>query len=426
MFDRDRWQEIFSAIKKNKLRSALTAFGVFWGIFMLVVMIGAGNGLKNGVSEGIKDFATNSAFVWAQNTTVPYKGFKRGRDWGFTNRDIIAITDKVPELDIIAPRLQGWNLSNGENVVRDEKSASFSINGDYPSYRKIDPCTMVYGRYINDNDIEYRRKVCIIGERVYEVMFEEKEDPVGKYIRINGVYFNVIGVFRSNNPKLNIGSDKKESIYLPFTTMQYTFNYGDRVHYFAMTAKKGSKVSNVLDKVITVLKKQHKISPDDEEAVGNVDIEAQVKIMNYVFLGIDMLIWIVGIGTLIAGAVGVSNIMLVIIKERTKEIGIQRAIGAGPGVIIGQIISESVFLTTIAGFVGLALGTMVLSLVSMAIDQAKASGSSEEEVFFVNPEIGIPIAVSALVILIVTGIIAGLIPARKAVRIKPIEALRHE
>ncbi len=426
MFDRDRWQEIFSAIKKNKLRSALTAFGVFWGIFMLVVMIGAGNGLKNGVSEGIKDFATNSAFVWAQNTTVPYKGFKRGRDWGFTNRDIIAITDKVPELDIIAPRLQGWNLSNGENVVRDEKSASFSINGDYPSYRKIDPCTMVYGRYINDNDIEYRRKVCIIGERVYEVMFEEKEDPVGKYIRINGVYFNVIGVFRSNNPKLNIGSDKKESIYLPFTTMQYTFNYGDRVHYFAMTAKEGSKVSSVLDKVIAVLKKQHKISPDDEEAVGNVDIEAQVKIMNYVFLGIDMLIWIVGIGTLIAGAVGVSNIMLVIIKERTKEIGIQRAIGAGPGVIIGQIISESVFLTTIAGFVGLALGTMVLSLVSMAIDQAKASSSGEEEVFFVNPEIGIPIAVSALVILIVTGIIAGLIPARKAVRIKPIEALRHE
>lgn len=426
MFDRDRWQEIFSAIKKNKLRSALTAFGVFWGIFMLVVMIGSGNGLKNGVSQGVKDFATNSAFVWSENTTVPYKGFKRGRHWSFTNRDIITLKDQIPELDIVAPRLTGWKLNRGENVVRGDKSASFSINGDYPSYQKIDPSTMVYGRFINETDIEGRRKVCIIGERVYEVMFNKDENPVGKHLRINGVYFNVIGVFRSKNPKINIGSDKKESIYLPFTTMQHTFNYGDRVHYFAMTAKDGYPVSHVLDKVITVLKKQHKISPDDEEAVGNFNLEKEVKTVGYVFLGIDLLIWIVGIGTLIAGAVGVSNIMLVIIKERTKEIGIQRAIGAGPGVIIGQIISESVFLTTIAGFIGLAFGTMVLSIVSMAIEQAKAAGTSEEEVFFVNPEIGIPIAVSALAILVVTGIIAGLIPARKAVKIKPIEALRHE
>ena len=426
MFDRDRWQEIFSAIKKNKLRSALTAFGVFWGIFMLVVMIGAGNGLKNGVYEGVKDFATNSAFVWSENTTVPYKGFKRGRDWSFTNRDIVTLKDQVPELDIIAPRLSGWKLNRGENVVRGEKSAAFSINGDYPSYQKIDPSTMVFGRFINGRDITERRKVCIIGERVYAVMFDkdDNEDPVGKYLRINGVYFMVVGVFRSNNPKINISSDKKESIYLPFTTMQHTFNYGDRVHYFAMTAKEGHPVAHVLDKVITVLKKQHKISPDDEEAVGNFNLEKEVKTIGYVFLGIDLLIWIVGIGTLIAGAVGVSNIMLVIIKERTKEIGIQRAIGAGPGVIISQIISESVFLTTVAGFIGLAFGTMLLSLVSMAIDQA--AGQSEEEVFFINPEIGIHIAASALVILIITGIIAGLIPARKAVKIKPIEALRHE
>ncbi len=428
MFDRDRWQEIFSAIKKNKLRSALTAFGVFWGIFMLVVMIGSGNGLKNGVYEGVKDFATNSAFVWSENTTVPYKGFKRGRDWNFTNRDIKTLKDQVPELDIIAPRLSGWKLNRGENVVRDEKSAAFSINGDYPSYQKIDPSTMVFGRFINDNDTKLKRKVCIIGERVYEVMFdkENNEDPVGKYLRINGVYFMVVGVFRSKNPKINIGSDKKESIYLPFTTMQHTFNYGDRVHYFAMTAKKGHEVAHVLDKVVAVLKKQHKISPDDEEAVGNFNLEKEVKTIGYVFLGIDLLIWIVGIGTLIAGAVGVSNIMLVIINERTKEIGIQRAIGAGPKVIIGQIISESVFLTTVAGFVGLAFGTMVLSLVSMLINQANAAGGSEEKVFFINPEIGIFIAVSALAILIITGVIAGLIPARKAVKIKPIEALRHE
>ena len=424
MFDRDRWQEIFSAIKKNKLRSALTAFGVFWGIFMLVVMIGSGNGLKNGVYEGVKDFATNSAFVWTQNTTVPYKGFKRGRDWSFTNRDMKIIRDQVAGLDIMAPRLSGWKLNKGENVVRGKKAAAFSVNGDYPSYRKIDPCDMIYGRYINEEDILKKRKVCIIGERVYDVMFEKDEDPVGKYLRVNGVYFKVIGVFRSKNPKINIGSDKKESIYLPFTTMQHTFNYGDRVHYFAMTVLPGYDVSKVLDKVIAVLKRQHSIAPDDEEAVGNFNLQNEVKTIHYVFLGIDILIWIVGIGTLIAGAVGVSNIMLVIIKERTKEIGIQRAIGASPWKIISQIITESVFLTSIAGFVGLALGTMVLKLVSTAIEQN--AGQSEEEVFFVNPEIGVEIAVSAFLILIITGIIAGLIPARKAVKIKPIEALRHE
>ena len=424
MFDRDRWQEIISAIKKNKLRSVLTAFGVFWGIFMLVVMIGAGNGLKNGVSQGMKDFATNSAFVWTQNTTVPYKGFKRGRNWDFTNRDMKLIRDQVAGLDIIAPRLSGWKLNKGENVVRGKKAAAFSINGDYPSYRKIDPCDMVYGRYINEEDIIKKRKVCIIGERVYDVMFDKDEDPVGKYLRVNGVYFKVIGVFRSKNPKINIGSDKKESIYIPFTTMQHTFNYGDRVHYFAMTVKPGYDVEKVLDKVIWVLKKYHSIAPDDEEAVGNANVQNQVKIIQYVFLGIDILIWIVGIGTLIAGAVGVSNIMLVIIKERTKEIGIQRAIGASPWKIISQIIAESVFLTSIAGFVGLALGTMVLKLVSTAIEQN--AGQSEEQVFFINPEIGIHIAVSAFLILIITGIIAGLIPARKAIKIKPIEALRHE
>jgi putative ABC transport system permease protein len=424
MFDRDRWQEIISAIKKNKLRSVLTAFGVFWGIFMLVVMIGSGNGLKNGITQGFKDFATNSAFVWTNSTTVPYKGLKRGRNWSFNNKDMQTLRDQVPELDVIAPRLTGWKLNRGENVVRGKKAASFSINGDYPSYRKIDPCTMVYGRYINDDDIVDKRKVCIIGERVYEVMFDEDENPVGKYLKINGVYFKVIGVFRSNNPKINIGSDKKESIYLPFTTMQHTFNYGDRVHYFAMTAKQGYPVEKTLQKVIDVLKKQHKIAPSDEDAVGNFNLEKEVKTMNYVFIGIDLLIWIVGIGTLIAGAVGVSNIMLVIVKERTKEIGIQRAIGARPWTIISQIITESVFLTTIAGFMGLALGTMVLKLVSTAIEQN--AGKSEDEVFFINPEIGVSVAISALVILIITGVIAGLIPARKAVRIKPIEALRHE
>ncbi len=426
MFDRDRWQEIFNAIKQNKLRSILTAFGVFWAIFMLVVMTGAGNGLKNGITDGLKDFATNSAFMWSEKTTIAYEGYNRGRYWYVNNQDIQAIKDQVPEIGVISPRLNGWNLRDGENIVRGKKSGAFNVMGDYPTYRKIDPCTMLWGRYINDEDIKHRRKVCIVGEKVYEVMFDKDEDPVGKYIRVNGVYFMVVGVFQSNNPNINIGSNKKETVYLPFTSMQQTFNYGDQVHFFGFTAKDGVPVKNVLDKIVPILHKNHKISPDDQEAIGKVDIENEIKTMFYVFLGINILIWVVGIGTLIAGVVGISNIMLVIIRERTKEIGVQRAIGAKPTVIIGQILTESVFLTTIAGFLGLALGTFVLYLVDMAVDASRATATTDDATFFLNPEIGLQIAVSALMMLLVAGFIAGLIPALKAIKIKPIEALRHE
>ena len=426
MFDRDRWQEIFHAVKKNKSRSILTAFGVFWAIFMLVVMTGAGNGLRNGVSEGVKDFATNSGFMWAEKTSKAFEGYKRGRNWSITNKDIDAIRDRVADIKIISPRLEGWSLGGGENVVNGKFSAAFSVMGDYPSYRKIDPCTMVWGRYINDEDIRLKRKVCIIGEKVYEVMFDEDENPVGQYIRVNGVYFMVVGVFRSNNPQINIGSNKKETIYLPFTAMQQTFNFGDRVHYFGMIAKEGVPVKDVIEQIKPILQTKHKLSPDDDEAIGQVDVENQIKTMGYIFLGINVLIWVVGIGTLIAGAVGISNIMLIIIKERTKEIGIQRAIGARPRIIISQILSESVFLTTIAGFLGLAFGTLILFIGDAAIDAARADAVTEDVTFFLNPGIGFTPAVSALLMLISVGLIAGLIPALKAVKIKPIDALRHE
>ncbi len=426
MFDLDRWQEIINAIRKNKFRSILTAFGVFWAIFMLVVMTGSGNALMNGITHGFKDFATNSAFLWSSRTTVAYQGYDRGRSWELKNADMELIRQEVPEVDVLSPRLQGWNLRSGQNVVRGERAAAYTVMGDYPQYRKIDPCTMPYGRYINKEDIDLKRKVCIIGEDVYDVMFDKGEDPVGEYLRVNGVYFMVVGVFKSNNPNINIGSNKKETIYMPFTTMQQTFNYGDEVHFFGFTVQEGVEVSSAMDRIKQILKKQHAIAPDDDEAISGFNVQGEVKMMEYTFLGINLLIWVVGIGTLIAGAVGVSNIMLVIVKERTKEIGIQRAIGARPAIVIGQILTESVFLTTVAGFIGLAFGTLVLHLTDMALESARAQAPPDEQSFFMNPEIGLPLAVSALILLVLVGLFAGLIPALKAVRIKPVEALHHE
>jgi putative ABC transport system permease protein len=285
---------------------------------------------------------------------------------------------------------------------------------------------MPYGRYINKEDIELKRKVCIIGEKVYEVMFNEGEDPVGKYLRVNGVYFMVVGVFKSNNPNINIGSNKKETIYLPFTTMQQTFNYGDEVHFFGFTAKPGVNVQSIVDRIKPIIRKHHKISPEDDQAIGGFNVQSELQTIEYTFLGINILIWVVGIGTLIAGAVGVSNIMLVIVRERTKEIGIQRAIGARPAIVIGQILSESVFLTTVAGFLGLAMGTLVLHLTDVALEAARAQAPPDEQSFFMNPEIGLPMAIASVIILVIVGFLAGLIPAMKAVRIKPIEALHHE
>jgi putative ABC transport system permease protein len=416
VFDADRWQEIWMTITSNKSRSFLTAFGVFWGILMLVLMVGAGKALEKGIFSQIEGFATNSVFFAAERTTEPYKGFRKGRVWNMTNSDLPIIRHRVDDLQYMSPVLFAGGGGNGKNVVRGDKGGSYLVKGCYPEYDLIEKSKMLFGRYVNDIDIAEKRKVCIIGERVYEVLFHG-EDPVGKQIRVNGIYFQVIGVARSTSGA-SIGGNTSETVVLPFTTMQQAFNQGNIIHILAATAKPGVAVRSIQDKIIDILKQQHQISPDDKEAVFNINIEEQFKMFNYLGIGIAALIWIVGLGTLLAGAIGVSNIMLVTVRERTKEIGIRRALGATPNNIIGQILSESVVLTVLAGIGGIVLGVGLLSAVGVVLSQG--------DQFFKDPQISFSMAVGSLIILIVIGMLAGLIPAQRAMLIKPVEAIAEE
>lgn len=420
LIDVDKWQEIYHVLRANKLRTFLTAFGVFWGIFMLIIMLGAGNGLRHGVTDGFGDFATNSAFFWSQSTTMPYKGFRRGRPIELSNADMDALRRNIPGLDLLAPRLQGWG-SESNNVTYGNKAGAFTINGDYPEFNKIDPQKMVAGRFVNWADIADKRKVAVIGNEVRDVLFGADADPIGKYIKIKGVYWQVVGLFKPGSGGISFGGDKAKTIFLPFTSLQQAYNFGDIIHYFSFTAQKGVPVSQVEDNVLRYLKERKKVHPDDDRAFGHFNIEKEYKQMSGLFMGINGLIWIVGIGTLVAGVIGVSNIMLIVVKERTREIGVRRALGATPRNLISQILTESVFLTAVAGYIGLSLGVLVLS----AISNALAKPGTEEQMFK-NPEVSFHIAIVALVVLIVSGLLAGLIPARRALRIRPVEALRAE
>jgi putative ABC transport system permease protein len=401
----------------------MTAFGVYWGIFMLIIMMGAGNGLKNAIFDGFQDYATNSAFIWTRQTTMPYKGLPRGRQWLFDNDDMKALKDNIKEIDVLAPRVQPWagESEGGNNVVKGIKTASYTIVGDYPAFFKIEPVHVLQGRVINDIDILEKRKVAVIGNRVRDEMFEKDEDPIGQYLRIRGVYFQVVGVYEPKNKNISFGGDKEATIILPFSSLQIAYNLGNEVHYFGVTAKKNQSVADVEKKCMQLIAERNKVHPDDEQAFGHFNLDKEFKKMSGLFTGISTLIWIVGIGTLMAGVIGVSNIMLIVVKERTKEIGIQRSIGASPWRIINQIIMESVVLTASAGMLGLAIGVILLELLNY---QLVSSGNKSD--MFLNPGVDFRIAMTALIVLIFAGIFAGFIPARKAVSIKPVEALRAD
>lgn len=416
IFDMDWWQEIGITIGKNKSRSVLTAFGVFWAMFMLVVMMGAGLAFQNGIMSQIEGFATNSCFIYTSTTSESYKGFRKGRHWDILSEDIPVLQQKVAELDEIAPVIFDGQSKN--NVVFGDKSGSYNLKGSLPSYNKIDESKLIYGRYINDIDILQRRKVCLIGERVYEELIGKGKDPQGLNIRIKGVYFHIIGVMRSLNGNVQIGGSSDETIILPFSTMQQVFNMGKEIHLVAVTAKPDVKVKVLEKKIKDELKRIHNISPTDEKAVASINFEEQFIMFRYLGLGIAWLIAVVGIGTMLAGGIGISNIMLVTVRERTKEIGIRRALGATPTNIIVQIMSESMVLTLLAGILGLLLGVGLLRVVELFLSQG--------DQFFKDPQITFGLAMLSLFILLIIATISGYLPARRAMEIKPIEAIGEE
>lgn len=418
MFDRDRINEVLQTLSKNKLRTALTSFGVFWGIFMLIIMLGSGQGLQNGITRSFGGNATNAVYMWTQSTTKPYKGLPRGRSFNFLEDDIQAIKDNVPELDVLAPSAQLGGYRGENNVSRGTKTGPFAVRGDFPENRFIQIFKITAGRYINDLDIKEKRKVCVIAQRVKEVLFAKDENPIGEYIQVNGTYFKVIGTLTVDKAG-DEAEEKMQTIYIPFTTFQQAFNWGGRIGWFSLTAKPQYAASMVEEKVKKVLAQRHRIAPDDAGAIGSWNSEKEFSKIQGLFSGISALVWVVGIGTLMAGVIGVSNIMLIIVRERTREIGVRRALGASPASIFTQVITESVLLTSFAGYFGLIAGVFLMEGINAAI-------AGQDTGMFYQPGVHLDIALKALGILIVCGALAGIIPARKAVSISPVEALRWE
>lgn len=419
MFDYDKWQEILATMRKNKLRTFLTMFGVFWGIFMLLLLLGTGNGLERGVTKNFSGWATNSGFIWSNRTTMAYKGMQPGRFISFKNEDKLRLEQQVEGLGVIAPRnnLGGWR--GGNNVSRKTKTGAFSVFGDYPEYQQVQIVDVYKGRHINKKDIEDKRKTAVIGESVVNILFEPGEDPIGEYIMINGVNFQVVGMFKSLRSGEQ-GNRDTQTIYIPFTTFQQAFNYGNNVGYFAFTAKPGAKVSQVEENIRRVLGETHRIHPEDKNALGSNNLEEEFGQINGLFAGISIFVWIVGTGTLLAGVIGVSNIMLIIVKERTKEIGIRKALGATPFSIVSLILQESVIITALSGYMGILLGTLVIESLGAFVEQQPGGTMG----MFGPPNVDITIAIASLITLIVFGMLAGLIPAKKAANISPIEAIR--
>ena len=411
--DIDRWEEIFVTITRNKTRSFLTAFGIFWGIFMLVALMGGSQDIQEMMASNFAGFATNSGFTGSNQTSKAYKGFRKGRYWQLELNDIERIRQAIPEIEILSPVNSKWGI---KATYDKNESSSCSMKGVYPEYAEIETPILTFGRFINHIDIKEQRKVCVIGKQIYENLFPDGSNPCGKFINANGIYYQVIGVNTSSG-NMSVNGWPPTTIVIPFSTMQQSYNFGNNIELLCYTAHPGNSIKNIQARIESVLKKAHLIHPDDKQAILNVDAEALFSMVDNLFKGINILSWMVGLGTLLAGAIGVSNIMMVTVKERTSEIGIRRAIGAKPHDIMSQILSESMVLTSLAGMAGISFAVLILQMLELGTAQSETPG---------HFQISFWTAIGACVILLIMGMLAGLAPAYRAMAIKPIEAIRDE
>ncbi|WP_299431500.1 ABC transporter permease [uncultured Maribacter sp.] len=417
LFDSNTWQEIFGSISKNKTRTIITVIGVLWGIFIYVALSGAAKGLDNGFDKAFKTVAMNSMFVWAQNTSMPYDGFKTGRSMQLKLGDVETLENRIPEIQYIAPRItQGQFGSRPVYTVRGQKSGSYTLNGDYPIYTKISTKKIFDGgRFINQEDMDQARKVIVIGERIQQELYKKGEDPVGSYVRVGNVYFQVIGVHKLAQ---GVSFDSDSAMFIPFSTYRKLYNSGDNVGYLCIAAYDDADVVQVEKDIKAILKSTHRVNPKDERAFGSFNLgERFGEIMGFAD-GLTFMSLVVGIATILAGVIGIGNILLISVKERTKELGVRRALGATPSEVRNQIILESVFLTLIAGVVGIILGAGLLSGLN--------AFTKDADFPYANPTVPIPYVLGALTIMVILGTLIGLIPAQRAVSIKPIDALREE
>lgn len=411
--DRDQWGEIYDSLARNKTRTLLTAFGVFWGIFMLVLLMGGGKGLESMLAENFAGFATNSGFVGSARTSEPYMGFRKGRWWSMDVDDVERVRRAVPEIDIVTPQVSRW----GCTAMNENKQMSVTVKGVYPEYDVIENPEIKYGRSINRVDIYENRKVCIVGSRIVEELFVGDDNPCGKFVQVDGVFYKIVGVSGKGSEGMSINGNPATSVIIPFTTLQKAYNRGNRIDLLCFTARKGYNISEVQGKVEQILKYAHSISPTDTQAVVKVNAEAIFGMIDSLFAGVSILVWLIGLGTLFSGAIGVSNIMVVTVKERTTEIGIRRAIGATPTDILMQIMTESIVLTLVAGLSGITFAVVCLQGLENVAQQTSPDASFQ---------ISFGIAIGAAAMLAALGVVAGLAPAFRAMSIKPVDAMREE
>lgn len=410
LLDRDTWQEVFDSLSKNKLRSALTMVGVWWGILLLIGLLGSARGLENSFNRLFGSFATNSVFVWGQSTGKPFKGFQEGRRVKLSLTDAKNIEENVEGVEFVVPRNQKQTT-----VVRNFLSGSFSVAGDYPLLDQVEKKKLIHGRFINQNDIDDRKKVVVISEEAYKQLFEKDENAIDKYIQLNGVNFKVIGLFEVSN--INMGPPI--DMHMPFTTFQQVYNRGDQIGWMMITGKIEYDIVQIENDVKLLLKNLNDIHPNDTRALGSANAGKQIGKVTGFLTGMQFLTWFVGIATLIAGVFAIGNILLITVKERTKEIGVRRALGATPFEIKRQIVVEAVFITLVAGVFGIITGGWIL----IGLDAQFGQGP---DAAIVNASVSILVVFVALIILVILGTLIGLIPAYKATSIKPIEALREE